>query len=304
MIVLTVVLALASPCAAQFLAQESCPRSGLVEKVHGAEIDWGGEFYFATGEGIVPSTDEEPNRTKAYLKAGGYGRMKAIANLLMAIDGTAISYKTSGKDYIARDETLQQTIQGYVSNAEVVGEKRETEGGDTIVVVTVRTPMYGAKGVGSAILKSSLQRGAKLESRHSGLSVEKRGDSAAPTTPPEASGPFTSLIVDCSGLDIERAMNPRVRRPDGSEVWGALTVDYDFLQDHGIVAYARNMDEARRSSRARSNPLVTRAIGRAGGAFMCDPIISSADSDRILKENAVSHFLDKFDVVFVVDNTR
>lgn len=114
-------------------------------------------------------------------------------------------------------------------------------------------------------------------------------------------GPYTSLIVNTLGLKVQRAMSPKICRTDGSEVWGTVNVDYDFLEDHGIVAYTRSLDDARKNERAGDNPLIIKAIGRAGGKFYCNPVVENADAKLLLDENGKSQFLDKFNVIFVVD---
>ncbi len=296
---LALLLAL-TPCRAQWLLQGDASRSGMTDKIGSGEIDWGSGFYYASGEGVVPPPEEEPNRARALLKARGYAKMKAVADLRMAIDGTTISYRASGRDCMAKDTTLRQTIEGYVSNVEVVGERQQVQAGDTIVIVTVRAPMYGRGGIGYSMLKS--RAGKELTAAQPGdVGIERRGDQKASTVQPSAKGPFTSLIVDCLNLGVQRAVSPKIRRADGSEVWGAVGVDPDTLQERGIVAYASSVDEARRAPLAGTNPLVITAAGRAGGRFWCDAVISDPDAERVLHENQVSHFLDKCNVIFVVD---
>lgn len=128
----------------------NCP---LVEKVKGGEIDWGNEMYYAIGEGAMPSPKEESNRARAYLKAKGYARMQAIANLLMAVEGTAISYEAYGKDYIAQSESLKQKIEGYLRGVEIIKDWKTTVEGCTVVKVVVGTKMYGKTCPGSALLE-------------------------------------------------------------------------------------------------------------------------------------------------------
>lgn len=296
-----VALALASSqCAAQWTARGDSTRSDLVEKIGSGEIDWGSGYYYASGESLVPSPEEEPNRARALLKAKGYAKMRAVADLRMAIDGTTVSHKAAGRDCITKDADLRQTVEGYVANVEIVSELERADGAETTVVVTVRAPIFGANGVGSAIVKSRSARDL-LEGRSNDVSIERRGDPKASTIQPSARGPFTSLIVDCSGFDVRRAVSPKIRRADGSEVWGTTSVDPDVLQERGTVGYARTVDDARRNPRAGSNPLILRAIGRAGGRYMCDAIISDADADRALQESISPRFLEKCDVLFVVD---
>lgn len=121
---------------------------------------------------------------------------------------------------------------------------------------------------------------------------------------PAQVGPFTSLVVDTLGLRVDRAMSPKIRRADRSEVWGTVKVDHDFVADHGVVVYARSLEDAKKNARAGANPLVVKAIDRAGGQFHCDAVINDADAKLILDENTKTKFLDGFKVVFVVDGER
>ena len=72
----------------------------------------------------------------------------------------------------------------------------------------------------------------------------------------------------------------------------------------GLDKFTRTLDDARRNPRAGAKPLVVRAIGQAGARYMCDAIISDPDADKMLRENQTSRFLDRCDVIFVVDAPR
>ncbi len=124
---------------------------------------------------------------------------------------------------------------------------------------------------------------------------------AAPPSgmPSEPGKEYTSLIVEVDGLKLERSMSPKLRYASGVEVWGTVKVDYDVVEERGIVGYCTNPDEALKNSRSGSNPLILKAIGVAGVKFHSDPVLSDADAALLLSENAKSKFLDKLNVVFV-----
>ncbi len=46
--------------------------------------------------------------------------------------------------------------------------------------------------------------------------------------------------------------------------------DFDFILEHGIVAYASSMDQAMDNSRCGSNPLVVKAVSIEDDRFRCD----------------------------------
>ena len=113
--------------------------------------------------------------------------------------------------------------------------------------------------------------------------------------------PYTGVIIDATGYKIDRAMSPHIRKADGSEVWGTVTADFDLVLDRGIVSYATSLDDAKKLARVGSNPMIIRAIGRSGGKFYCDPVISDGDAELLLYENGKSKFLNNSAVVFVKD---
>lgn len=297
---LTVVLALAAaPCFGQFTFSNMMQKQDNAGSVDTTTVDWSQEFIYAVGDGVISS--DESNTSKSYQKAQGEGKMKAVAGLLGLLESTPLNYKSTGSEYISKDQSLRDKIEERLAGVEVVNEKQVTENGEMVVKVTVRVPMYGASGVGSAVLQSVFQREMTPMGAPAGLTIEKKGDPGTSTIEASASGPFTSLIVDCTGLKIDRALNPKLRKTDGTELWGTPGMNSSFLQNHGAVCYVKGLDEAKRNSLAGANPLIIQAAGRAGSKFMCDPIISNPDADRAASENQTARFMDKFNVIFVLN---
>jgi hypothetical protein len=304
--------------------------SNLVDVVKGGKIDWANQWIYATGEGAMPAKSKMPNRARALLSAKDYAKMAAISNLLMVIEGTTISYEGVGKDYMA-DVNLRQTIEGYVKNVEIISWSKVTSGADTLVKVTVGTRMYGSETPGTAFLEKiqddTAASGGKIKTvplieipdeRSVKRPVEAVGivpshsndnqpASAMPvdlsTLPdkPAQVGPFTALIVDTRGYDVKRSMSPKIRRLDGTEVWGTLTTIPDDIMQNGLVAYVKTMENALANERAGKNPLIVVAVGRAGGKAMADTVVSDDDAKLILDENKNTKFLDNFNIIFITD---
>lgn len=256
-------------------------------------------FLTATGEGAMPTVQEQPNRAKAYLQAKGYAQAKAVANLIQAARGTSITYVGNGRNY-AMDERINQEISGMLDSVTVVSERRVQIGKDTVVQVTVQAPIPERWQNTPAAKRVAAAAAAPTWSVAS-------ADSAIPT--PAAfrkakEAPYTSVIIDTLGMGVVRSMSPKILRTDGSEVWGTVKVDYDFVADYGIVAYARTLGEAYANPRAGSNPLVLRALRRGPSAFKCDVVLSDDDADYLLAENARAGFLKEFRVIFLVDAAR
>lgn len=116
--------------------------------------------------------------------------------------------------------------------------------------------------------------------------------------PSEPGKPYTSLIIDASGFNLNRCMSPKIKQTDGTEVWGTVKVDMDFLEDHGIVAYAKSIEDAKKSDRCGSNPMIVKALS-VEGKTDSDPVIAPEDARLLIEENSKGKFLDKFDVIFI-----
>lgn len=289
--------------AALFAVSAGCLADSIEKVGENAKIDWTNHYYIVQGHGAMPSATEEPNRARAKLKAKDYAKMDALANLLMLVEGTTISFEATGKDYMS-DTTIRQKIEGFVRNAQVTNYWIEEFEGDTISVVEIRAPMFARDAPGTVFLQ---EKAGRQGSGDIGVRVVAKPDkvtAATPATvltPSDPLKPFTGLIVDASGYMIDRSMSPKIRRTDGSEVWGTMNVNYDLLQDKGIVAYATSLTEARKNPRVGENPLIIRASGKAGARFYCDVVLRDGDAQLLLDENARSHFLDDLNVVFVKD---
>jgi len=282
-------------------------RSRLVEEIPDAgKIDWQKGAIYATGMGAMPKN--EPNRAKAYLKARGYAKMEALANLLMVVDKVRIDSESYGEDYEAQSEKIRMEIKGFLKGAQIVGERKVKIEGDWAVEVTVATRMYGDEGLSNIILPEVTRRHRATEPEEETappaprkIDIPAKPVPSPTPLPKEQEGPYTSVIIDTRGYGVMPCMSPKIRRPDGSEVWGTVKVDPSYVIEHGIVVYARSLEEARQNKRAGSSPLILRAIGRAGTASLADPILSDQDAEKLLNENGRAGFLEKFRVIFVVD---
>jgi hypothetical protein len=114
---------------------------------------------------------------------------------------------------------------------------------------------------------------------------------------------YTSLLVDCRGLNVNACMSPKLYEEDGDEVYGTMKVSADYAIDTGIVAFPRSMSEAHRSARVGRNPLIVRARYVRDQNRFC-PVISDRDAERARAANSDSHFFERTAVLFVVDPVR
>lgn len=271
----------------------------IIQTVGTTNINWTAQFIEVSGEGIIPSASEEPNRSKANLKARTYAKMSAVAGIYAALDNASISHEAVGKDFLS-DLAVRQKIEGYVRNVEIVGEKRISDGGNTVVVVTVRAPMYGNSGIIPAVLDADWE--ATVRTKPAKMDKDRTIDDS-PSIAASAKGPFTSLVLDCLGMKLEKAVLSKIRRPDLSYVFPLKTTKYDEdrVMLYGPSVYVSSIEEARKQRRIGDHPLVIKGRARAGVKSMCDVVVSTQDAAKMAQENAVSKFIEKGNLILIVD---
>ena len=118
------------------------------------------------------------------------------------------------------------------------------------------------------------------------------------TSDTEIIGGYTGIIIDCSGLGLQPVMSPVIKNEEGETIYGDKNLDYDKIIELGMASYSDGVDNL---ERAGKNPIVVKAVEVAN--FKSSPVLSVADSNRVLLENKSSGFLEKLNVVFV-DSTN
>ncbi|MBQ7722791.1 MAG: hypothetical protein IJT57_00560 [Selenomonadaceae bacterium] len=109
-----------------------------------------------------------------------------------------------------------------------------------------------------------------------------------------AEGDYTGLIIDCRGLGLKTAMSPVIENVNGSKIYGHKDLDIDRIIREGMVDY---VSDPHNVSRAGTNPLIVRAVALSN--FNSNPVVSIADSNKILIENRATKFLHDLRVVFL-----
>ena len=111
-----------------------------------------------------------------------------------------------------------------------------------------------------------------------------------------ANGSYTGLIVDCRGLELQPVMSPVILNTNGTKIYGHKNLDIDRVIREGMAGYSDDLENV---SRAGQNPIVVKAVSVEN--FNSNPVLSIADSNRVLIENHASKFLKDLKVVFLFD---
>ncbi len=108
---------------------------------------------------------------------------------------------------------------------------------------------------------------------------------------------FTGLIVDARGLNFDPCYSPKIWTTSGKEVWGTLEVSSEFVNQVGVAAFVRTLEQARTlTDRGAPNQFLVKALKVVN---VCEVIISNSDATRLLLLNSKPRFLEAFKVVFL-----
>ena len=161
--------------------------------------------------------------------------------------------------------------------------------------------MRGAK-IFSAFAAAIILSTSALAQAEEQLEMQTESESSAPAKKSVkdfaemAQGIYTGLVVDCRGLGLKTAASPVIINANGTKIYGHKNLDIDKIISIGVADY---VNDPKNISRAGSHPLVVKAIALEN--FNCYPVVSVADSNRILIENYATKFLKDLSVVFLFD---
>ena len=293
----------------------------------------------ATGYGAPPTRADSP--VQARLMALGAARADALRTLAMTVSSIQVTATTKVKNYIVKNDEVETHITALLQSPQVLSETTQPDGTAVVVVSlpmygkdsiasvvlpqVLPLPDAGVRATAGAAYESpapvtAYGAGADADGNFHGPPAPATRIDRAPTaavadqpwkerfrepgvTALSDSGPFTSVIVDCRGLNIEAIMSPKLMDTTNREVYGTVHVSADYAIDTGIVGYPRSMKDALHTARAGGHPLIVRGL-RAADPHRFNPVISLEDADRILAANNRDHFLEQTRVIFLVDPIR
>ena len=258
---------------------------------------WENEMLTAEGHGRAPLNENNPEQARSFAKR---------VALLDAYRKLAAEAK---KVQITADRTILKTeITAVINGAKITSENFD-ESGNCSVVLSV--PIYG---VTNSFVKSVFKP------------VEKE-NFPPPSENKIATGIYTGLIIDCGDTELNPVLSPIIRNAANQSIYSYSNLDYDKVIEKGMVKYVKKdfgenvlllnttgakifkqvgsnifLANSENTSRAGNNPLIIKAQN-IGDDNTC-PIISVEDSDKILAENQISHFLDEGSVVFTSNRIR
>lgn len=254
-----------------------------------AKIDWTLFQFRATGIGIAPASATGA-RAKALAREAAI--VIAERNLLKVVQGVHISSDTTVENLVLSSDVIKTKVEGLLKGAPVVSEK-DLNNGTYLVVVAL--PLLGENKLADTI---------DLPKQVDEVLPDDKAVITELPAPKLLKGDFTGLLIDCRGMKLSPAMTPVIYGPDDDAVYPRDEYSNDIIVSKGIAAYYKSIDAAKKSGRVGGKPLVIKASGiKKDGDDMwyTSPILSQADTARVLAEDNRSNFMSKLAVGFLVD---
>ena len=234
-------------------------------------------------------------------------RADAQRQLVAAVNGVQVDSETTVELSMVQNDTIKTKVSGLVKGAKIVDQGTNEYG----YFVVMEMSVFGSNSIASAVIPQVPQQNflqpAEVAPSVSTTVIVNNNIGTVPAPAPAvnpnqatvgnlygATGQYTGLIVDCTGLGLQTAMAPAVYTDGKKVVYGLEHFSHDQVINRGYVGYSTSATTG--VQRAGSNPRVGRAQSRE---HFVNPVISKEDAAKILAENQMNGFLSAGNVVFV-----
>ena len=237
------------------------------------EVDWSSQNITVTGFGAPPA--HAVNRGSARAMTRRAAVVDAYRQLAEAIQGVNVTGETTVENAMTTSDIVQTKVNAVIHGAKIVSERATGDGYE----VTMTIPMFGSGSLASAVLPEKTQAAEPF---------------MPATSMTQAEGNYTGVIIDCRGLGLNPVMSPVILNANHMPIYGYKNLDYDFVVKYGMAGYSHGYSTV---MRAGAHPLIIKAQELLNHG--ANPVISNADADKLLAENAATHFLEDTRVVFM-----
>jgi len=258
-----------------------------IQSFDNGAINWSTGQVMVTGK-AVPEVNQEGNP----VAVPGSARAHATRNIITILKEIKITPDESVGEYASTHDVILAGIEKTAQDA-LITRQLYTSALD--VEVWMETPIFG--GFLQLALPDDIRQIPKItEQKPKNKTKEK---SISPKIPINKIL-YTGLIVDARGLGLDPILYPTIVGEQGKEIYSSLFVSREFAVQYGVATYLCDMDTALTLKRLGSNPLVFKALRKAGdktGAV----VVSMADAKALEKSTERHRFLKECRVVIVTD---
>jgi len=287
----------ASVSVAQTTVHDASYKVVLGDEPPGVRVDWAAQAVFIITQAKAPANAMGRNAYKIALDSAlKQARQQALTGFQ---EMKLTSYATL-KETVVTSVLSEETVSSVSKAVRPVVDRWNAH--ERTITLLSALPL-----VGSGTLGEVAARMLKIEQQMYATNA------LAPVTPRErmqlrtiqpvtqiSEGPYTGLLLDCTGLHYTPALLSKFVAEDGSEFWGTLKVNRLLVMEKGVASYTTDFKAGLSMTRLGETPLIIRPIGTAGKLYG-DLVFTADDAKLIMEEDAKSHFLDGLNIVIVID---
>ncbi len=294
----------------------------VIETVGGGEINWSQGIVTAKGSGAPPK--ESKNIAQARLMTERAALADARRNLLETLKGVRVDSITHVEDFMVQNDEIRLRTEGLIqASAEIRKLRRYLS--DGAIEVTVAMSLGGDFLTLLLSLPKSApgpQPAAPPMPPLSGIPLDEKKE-APSAVPPTSKGeekpvlkpggpkpepkpsvadlpPYTGLVVDARGLQVQPALVPKVLDEQGVELYQGGYVSHEKVAQSGVALYARDLTSAQTHSRVGKNPMTVKGF-KVNPGNPSDIILSPDGTKRVTPFTRKGTFLEECKVMIVID---
>ncbi|MCG8634870.1 MAG: hypothetical protein MI863_13635 [Desulfobacterales bacterium] len=269
----------------QALAEAESPH--CIRQLDNGAINW------STGQVLVTGkAPPEANSEGQPVPMPGSARTQATRNIINILKQIRITPDLSVGEYASSHDVILAGIEKTARDAMIT---RQVYTSAMDVEVRMETRIFG--GFLQLVLPDHIRQIPKIADQKYHPRT-KPGSTLAGV--PVNRIPYTGLIIDARGLDLDPVLYPTIVSEEGKEIYSSLFISREFAVQYGVAIYLCDMESALAARRIGSHPMVFKALRKAGnktGAI----VVSMADAVDLEKVTERHRFLKECRVIIVAD---
>ena len=289
---------------------ESCAPAEVVRTCYDSSpngcVDWENGIIYAVGIGVPnPKYTSESQKNFSAVRAA---TVVGQRNLLEIVEGVNITSSTTVEMGMAQNDTVMSQVQGSIKRVQALGRPDFLNDGSVSIILRYyltdlnsllqdNNP-YGSKKPRNK--NSSQQKKSPYGSKKNKDKTGENNDSPTNKESQPSDGAYTGLIIDAKGLGVLPALSPKIYDENENLIYGVEHTGRNFNVSQGIVAYDKNLEQAKQNSRVAGNPLVVKATSLAG-SDQIDVVLTKKDGEFLNQLYETQSFLREGRVLIVVD---
>jgi len=233
----------------------------------------------------IGKASSKGNKEGANESVPGAARADASRNIIDILKQIKITNILTVGQYASQNDIIMAGIEKTARDA-VITRQYYTSALD--VELKIETRIWG--GLLQLVLPDDIRQISKINTEKS-VNTAKTG---------MGNIPYTGLIIDAQGLELEPTLYPTIVSEQGNEIYSSLFISREFAVQYGVCTYACGMDGAIRDKRIGSHPLVFKGLRKSSNEN-ASIVISMADTkliERVLERHI---FLKECRVIIVID---